>query len=160
MRHCVVVLFFLFASKMILAQNPVADTLSIPEPTFEPIVIDTTVQEFVILPSDLEYIPGDETPELLADRLSCLQREIPLTYNTTVHGFIDFFTVRNRDYTRLMQRRQDLYFPLFEKYLAQYNLPDELKYLVYNRIRIKCTRSFAGTSRWSMAIYVRNGSLF
>jgi membrane-bound lytic murein transglycosylase D len=129
MRHCVVVLFFLFASKMILAQNPVADTLSIPEPTFEPIVIDTTVQEFVILPSDLEYIPGDETPELLADRLSCLQREIPLTYNTTVHGFIDFFTVRNRDYTRLMQRRQDLYFPLFEKYLAQYNLPDELKYL-------------------------------
>jgi membrane-bound lytic murein transglycosylase D len=129
MRLCVVALFFLFASNLILAQDPVRDTLSLPEPTLDPIASDSAVQEFIILPSDLEYIPGDDTPELLADRLSCLQKQIPLTYNTTVHGFIDFFTVRNRDYTRLMQRRQDLYFPLFEKTLAQYNLPDELKYL-------------------------------
>ncbi|MBK8290353.1 MAG: hypothetical protein IPK96_04715 [Flammeovirgaceae bacterium] len=99
MRLCVVALFFLFASNLILAQDPVRDTLSLPEPTLDPIASDSAVQEFIILPSDLEYIPGDDTPELLADRLSCLQKQIPLTYNTTVHGFIDFFTVRNRDYT-------------------------------------------------------------
>ena len=29
----------------------------------------------------------------------------------------------------MVLRRKDLYFPLFEKYLAKYNLPDELKYL-------------------------------
>ncbi|GIL23781.1 MAG: hypothetical protein BroJett042_22940 [Bacteroidota bacterium] len=112
------------------AQDPLSDTLSIP-------VMDTlaiadevdTVQSIPVFPSHVEYIPGDDTPELLIDRLNCLQQQIPLTYNTTVHGFIDYFTVRNRDYTRAMQRKKDLYFPLFEKYLAKYNLPDELKYL-------------------------------
>lgn len=81
------------------------------------------------MPMPYEYIPADETPELVADRLSCLQRTIPLTYNNNVHGFINFFTIRNREYTRLMLRRQHLYFPLFEKYLAKYDIPEELKYL-------------------------------
>lgn len=81
------------------------------------------------IPMEFEYIPAEETPELVADRLGCLQSTIPLPYNHTIHGFINFFTIRNREYTRLMLRRKDLYFPLFEKYLRQYNLPDELKYL-------------------------------
>jgi membrane-bound lytic murein transglycosylase D len=88
-----------------------------------------TLQIIPAFPADVEYIPGNDTPELLSDRLLCIQQQIPLTYNTTVHGFIDYFTVRNRDYTRAMQRKKDLYFPLFEKFLARYNLPDELKYL-------------------------------
>jgi len=121
--------FFVFAANLALAQDPLPDTLSLPEPTGEPIVTDSTVATLLILPSDLEYIPGDDTPELIEDRLNCLEKQIPLTYNNTVHGFIDFFTVRNREYTRIVQRRQDLFFPMFEKYLAQYNLPDELKYL-------------------------------
>jgi membrane-bound lytic murein transglycosylase D len=128
MRVCAVVLFFVFASMLAQAQEPLSDTLSLPEPTGEPIATDTTAT-LLILPSDLEYIPGDDTPELIEDRLACIEKQIPLTYNRTVHGFIDFFTVRNREYTRMVQRRQDLFFPLFEKYLAQYNLPDELKYL-------------------------------
>lgn len=122
-------MFFVFASNLALAQDPLPDTLSLPEPTGEPLASDSTVATLLILPSDLEYIPGDDTPELIEDRLNCLEKQIPLTYNNTVHGFIDFFTVRNREYTRMVQRRQDLFFPLFEKYLAQYNLPDELKYL-------------------------------
>lgn len=122
-------MFFVFASNLTLAQDPLPDTLSLPEPTGEPLASDSTVATLLILPSDLEYIPGDDTPELIEDRLNCLEKQIPLTYNNTVHGFIDFFTVRNREYTRMVQRRQDLFFPLFEKYLAQYNLPDELKYL-------------------------------
>ena len=81
------------------------------------------------LPLEFEYIPAEETPELVVDRLSCLQKTIPLTYNNTIHGFISYFTIRNREYTRLMLRRQNLFFPLFEKYLAKYNLPEELKYL-------------------------------
>lgn len=128
MRFCVVV-FFVFAANLALAQDPLPDTLSLPEPTGEPLPPDSSVATLLILPSDLEYIPGDDTPELIEDRLKCLEKQIPLTYNNTVHGFIDFFTVRNREYTRMVQRRQDLFFPLFEKYLAQYNLPDELKYL-------------------------------
>lgn len=81
------------------------------------------------LPIQYEFVPAEETPELVSDRLSCIQQTIPLTYTSNVHGFINYFTIRNRDYTRLMLRRKDIYFPLFEKYLAQYNLPQELKYL-------------------------------
>lgn len=81
------------------------------------------------LPQTYEFIPAEETPELVADRLSCLQQTIPLTYSSNVHGFINFFTIRNREYTRLMLRRKDIYFPLFEKHLAQHKLPLELKYL-------------------------------
>lgn len=76
-----------------------------------------------------EYIPADATPELIADRLSCIQQSIPLTYNERIHAFINYFTVRDREYTKMVIRRTNVYFPLIEKYLAKYNLPDELKYL-------------------------------
>jgi len=67
--------------------------------------------------------------KLIADRLNCLEQTISLGYNNKVHAFIEYFTVRDRDYTRSMLRRKDLYFPLFEKKLKEYKLPDELKYL-------------------------------
>lgn len=76
-----------------------------------------------------EFIPASESPELVADRLSCIQGDIRLTYNDRTHAFINYFTIKDRDYTRMVLRRKDLYFPLFEKYLAKYGLPDELKYL-------------------------------
>ncbi|MDB5263227.1 MAG: hypothetical protein JWQ14_2510 [Adhaeribacter sp.] len=70
-----------------------------------------------------------ETDEMIKDRLSCLQREIPLHFNAYVRAHIDYFTIRNRKYSRRVLERQNVYFPLFEKYLAQYKLPDEFKYL-------------------------------
>lgn len=100
-----------------------------------PIVIDSLIEkdtvktELVALPSNLEFIPADDAPELIADRLSCLQRTIGLPYNKRVHGFIEYFTIRDREYTRSMLRKKDLYFPLFERKLKEYGLPDELKYL-------------------------------
>lgn len=90
---------------------------------------DTADYVFYYLPNDLEYIPGDDDPAVLSDRLKCLPTSIPLIYNDKVHAFINYFTIKDREYTRLMMRRKNLYFPLFEKYLAKYNLPDELKYL-------------------------------
>ncbi len=90
--------------------------------------LDTLAGTFE-LPTDVEFVPADATPELLADRLSCLQKKIELTYNSRVHGFIDYFTIRDRAYTRMIQRRKDLYFPIFERKLKEYGLPDELKYL-------------------------------
>jgi membrane-bound lytic murein transglycosylase D len=101
--------------------NLFVDSLGIPK--------DTIKAELVALPSNLDFVPADDTPELISDRLSCLQKTIPLTYNSKVHGFIEYFTVRDREYTRSMLRKKDLYFPLFEKYLKQYNIPEELKYL-------------------------------
>lgn len=74
------------------------------------------------------YVPK-ATMALLADRLGCIQGEIPLTLNPKVASFIDYFVVRNRRYTQMVLERKDFYFPIFEKYLKQYGLPDELKYL-------------------------------
>ncbi|MFB9865462.1 lytic transglycosylase domain-containing protein [Rufibacter immobilis] len=81
-----------------------------------------------VLPDTVEFIPV-ETDELIQDRLSCLEQEIPLEFNKQVRGLIDYFTIRNRKYTRRVLERQPLYFPMFEKYLAKHNMPDELKYL-------------------------------
>lgn len=84
----------------------------------------------VFLPApDVEFIPGDLPPGLLADRLSCIPSNFPLEYRDEVRASIEFFTVRNREFTKRVMRRKELYFPIFEKYLAQYGLPDELKYL-------------------------------
>jgi membrane-bound lytic murein transglycosylase D len=114
----------------VIAQTPVPVD-SIAEEVISKVLAADSLQDPILfaVPVEVEYIPAEETPELVRDRLSCLQKTIPLTYNSTVHGFINYFTIRNREYTRLMLRRQNLFFPLFEKYLAKYNLPEELKYL-------------------------------
>jgi membrane-bound lytic murein transglycosylase D len=90
---------------------------------------DSLHKEFYIVAPEFEYIPGDDTPDLIAERLTKIEGTIPLKYNKTVLAFIQYFTVRDREYTKAMLRKENLYFPLFEKYLAKYNLPDELKYL-------------------------------
>jgi peptidoglycan lytic transglycosylase D len=90
---------------------------------------DTADFVYYSAPVEFEYIPGDDSPALIKDRLSCIESDIPLHYNDRVHAFINYFTVKDRDYIRLMMRRKNLYFPIFERYLAKYGLPDELKYL-------------------------------
>lgn len=77
---------------------------------------------------DYEYIP-DVSYDLIEDRLSCMQSDMPLTFNENVQSFVNYFAVKDRAYTRLMIRRRDLYFPIFEKYLKKYGLPEDLKYL-------------------------------
>jgi len=90
---------------------------------------DSIELNYYSLPIDLEYIPGDDHPLVIADRLKCIESRIPMRYNDKTHAFINFFTVKDRAYTRMVIQRMNLYFPLFEKYLSEYGLPDELKYL-------------------------------
>ncbi len=138
MRRLVISGFIVFLAHGTWAQDvlvldalPLLDTISTPmvvtaeEVPFEE---DSVVLE-AILAADLEYIPAGESAELIADRLGCLQQKIPLDYNDKVAAFINYFTIRDREYMRMILRRKDVYFPLFEKYLAQYKLPQELKYL-------------------------------
>ncbi|GAB3536644.1 hypothetical protein GCM10027443_27460 [Pontibacter brevis] len=76
----------------------------------------------------VEYIPNVPN-DLIADRLSCIETEIPLEFNNYVRNFIDYFTIRNRKYSRTMLTRENVYFPMYEKYLKKHNMPMELKYL-------------------------------
>ncbi len=75
-----------------------------------------------------DFIP-DATYDQIEERLSQLSTQIPLNYNTKVKSFIDYFTVRNRDYTKKVLKKSTYFFPIFEEILAEYGLPDELKYL-------------------------------
>lgn len=76
------------------------------------------------------YTNVPSVPEgLLLERLPKLEKTIPLPYHKTVHGFINHFLFTKPSYTRTMLERMSLFFPLYERMLAKYNLPDELKYL-------------------------------
>ncbi|WP_323757726.1 lytic transglycosylase domain-containing protein [Roseivirga sp.] len=86
---------------------------------------DTIPEEFK--PS-YDYAP-DFSYEELQSRYNNLDLEIDISFNDQVKAFINYFTVRNREYTREMLRRREIYFPIFEKYLKKYDLPEELKYL-------------------------------
>src|SRR5688500_10211315 len=134
------ILFIIFSTQVFSQDLPdeivqsfdsvVVDSLEIAEAEEEMLYKeDTSDYVFYSLPTELEYIPGDDEPAIFRDRLSCVEQKIPLVYNDKIHAFINYFTVKGREYTRMMMRRKNLYFPLFEKYLAKYNMPDELKYL-------------------------------
>jgi len=75
-----------------------------------------------------DYAP-DFSYEQIEKRYNALDLEIDIAFNDRVMAFVNYFTVRNRQYTREMLRREALYLPLFEKYLKKYDLPEELKYL-------------------------------
>jgi membrane-bound lytic murein transglycosylase D len=76
----------------------------------------------------IEHIPY-EPDDVILDRLSCIEADIPLVFNKFVRNHIDYFTVRNRKYTRTMISRENVYFPIYEKYLKKYNMPQDIKYL-------------------------------
>ena len=75
-----------------------------------------------------EYIP-DVPDSVIEARLKSIEADIPLHYSEAVKQHIQFYTVRRRDYARRMLNRSTKYFPIFEEYLARYEMPDELKYL-------------------------------
>lgn len=76
-----------------------------------------------------EDIQIDTPYDLIEDRLSCIQQDIPLNFNNNVRAFIDYFTIRNREYTKSVIEKRDRFFPIFEEILAENKMPDELKYL-------------------------------
>ncbi len=133
MRKLLVLVFFFMTGAAFAQELPdsvlVADSLEVVET--EPLLLaeDSAHINYYSLPIDWEYIPGDDDPVVIADRLRCIEKSIPLHYNEKIHGFINYFTVKDRAYTRMIIQRMNLYFPLFEKYLKEYGLPDELKYL-------------------------------
>ncbi len=91
--------------------------------------VQNTSRDLFVPQSDYEYIPGNSDYDLIQDRISCIEKDIPLNFNTRVHAFINYFAIKDRAYTKMIIQRRNVYFPLFEKYLKKYDLPDELKYL-------------------------------
>ncbi|MDO7850683.1 LysM peptidoglycan-binding domain-containing protein [Hymenobacter convexus] len=67
--------------------------------------------------------------DLVCDRVGCFETDVPHQFNNSVMAYVTLFTARNRSYLQRVLERENLYFPIFEKYLAKYNLPTDLKYL-------------------------------
>ena len=66
---------------------------------------------------------------LIQERLQKIQKSIPLVYHKITNQFVDFFTYRKPYFTKKMLEKKDIYFPIYERLLKKYGLPDELKYL-------------------------------
>ncbi len=58
-----------------------------------------------------------------------LQTTVELLYNEHVKTFIEVYSKRGRNQTARMLGLKEIYFPIFEQILDQYDMPLELKYL-------------------------------
>lgn len=88
------------------------------------ISLQSGAQEFQLT----EVIPDNSYDEI-ADRMTCIENVVPLNFNERVKAFVDYFAIKDREYTRDIIQKKELYFPLFSETLKKYNMPDELKYL-------------------------------
>lgn len=94
------------------------------KPTFDFKEIDSLAQIEQGAPTNWMIDPG-----VIQARLKDLNNQIPLDYNFHTHQFVEYFAFKKSDFTQRMLEKRDIYFPLYEKYLKLYNLPEELKYL-------------------------------
>ena len=105
------------------------DTIAI-----EQVKLDTLARIDSILDADsilaAQLINSNNVDTMIAKRLAKIENVMPLIYNKKVKGFIDYFTTgKNKNYLLTMERRKNIYFPIFEAALKRWGLPDELKYL-------------------------------
>jgi membrane-bound lytic murein transglycosylase D len=117
-------------------------------------VSGTEDDSLFVPPLTYEYIP-DATYDQIEERLKKIEGVIPLNFNTRVKSFVDYFTVRDREYTKMVLRRSTYYFPIFEPILEKYGLPDELKYLAIVESGLNSTvRSWAAAvGLWQFIYY-------
>lgn len=90
---------------------------------------NSTIEEETISPIyQFEYIP-DFTYSEVAERIRNMETSMPFELNERIFAFINYFAVRNRDYTKMVLQRMDTYFPMFEETLAAHDMPDDVKFL-------------------------------
>lgn len=75
-----------------------------------------------------EYIP-DFTYAEVEQRIREMDTEMPFELNDRIFSFIQYFTVRNRDYTKMVLARKDHFFGMFDETLRKHEMPEEIKYL-------------------------------
>jgi membrane-bound lytic murein transglycosylase D len=74
-------------------------------------------------------VPVYNEEEVMARIEAMDQSFIETKYEDVVKGYIKGYVVRSRRNAEIILGRSATYFPIFEKYLKAYNLPDVLKYL-------------------------------
>jgi membrane-bound lytic murein transglycosylase D len=99
------------------------------------VVRDSLLKKIVSAsPQDTVATPIIEQPEFYNQnliyklRLDSITKTVPLSYNEFVQAFIDRYSKR-KEMMGKMLGLSDYYFPIFEKALAAYHIPVEIKYL-------------------------------
>ncbi len=77
----------------------------------------------------INHIPTYTEEELRLRIKQMTSAVVPPRFTSVVKGYIDTYTIKRRDKTEAMLGRRMIYFPMFEKYLAEHGLPQDLKYL-------------------------------
>ncbi len=148
-KNIILIIFCLFGFSFVAAAQDIEDV-----EVFSELSADTAYVELGLLPETLDenviklleswqaqYITNaidhcldDDVNvffphEVYSDRLSKLPTIIPMDYNSLVRNCIDLYANRRRNLVRYMLGMADMYFPVFEQIMDQYDLPLELKYL-------------------------------
>lgn len=141
--------------------------------------ITASTPNLVEIPAGKSYFPEDELnfvdslagveqglptafmidPQIVQKRLAGLQQRIPLNYNLQTHQFVEYFAFKKAEFTQRMVEKRDAYFPLYEKYLKQYNLPEELKYLslIESGLEPKALSNKGAGGLWQFMPYTARG---
>ncbi len=94
----------------------------------EPLEAAVTFNEDILPNYHYEYIP-DFTYEQIAERIKSMENGMPFELNDRIFSFIQYYTVRNRDYIKMVLARKEKFFPLFEETLSKHEIPTEIQFL-------------------------------
>lgn len=149
MWNRIILLFCLFISSFSFGQVTGAY-----QPAYDLVQIDSLAKVEQGGPPVFSIDPG-----LIQERLKKLENEIPLNYNIITHQFVEIFAFRKASFTQRMLERKDIYFPLYEKYLKKYGLPDELKYLslIESGLENKAISNKGAGGLWQFMPYTARG---
>lgn len=105
------------------ADQPTSDSTEVftAQPKFLKISMDTVQVQ-------VRQVPVVRYQNIYHERLSSIQKEVPLTYNEVVQSFINIYLGR-KDQMGRMLGLSEYYFPIFEKALKSKGIPEEVKYL-------------------------------
>jgi membrane-bound lytic murein transglycosylase D len=96
---------------------------------------------FTTLPSDIDLKDIKQIPDLYFECSIAQMNDtlkIPLFYDPLVREYIEIYLLERPNLLPLIDARSETFFPVFEKYLSEYNLPPELKYIPVIESGLEC----------------------
>ena len=83
----------------------------------------------VVLPNyQYEFVP-DFTYEEVNERIQKMELEMEFELNEQVFSYIQFFTIRNRNWIKMVLARKEQYFPMYVETMKNHGMPVEIQNL-------------------------------